>query len=243
MKPLISALPAIVLLVACGVGAGPELGDFPAIEKAETDPPFTLTAPSSRSPVPFTFTSSNPAVATISGAVVTIHGLGQSTITAAQSGNDAWGPTSKSTTLTVSPACPSGQVRVNGTCTVAPTCTAPATPVGDQCVAPAITAATLTRSPLTWRGTAHTDTWAHARHFCEDSVIDKTTGWRLPTQDELSTLFTSRATANQGWSLGATWSVTVPGSGQAGRHVTVDLAKGRVEELDDTAVAYVSCVR
>jgi hypothetical protein len=50
------------------------------------DPPFTLTATAS-SGLPVSYTSSNPAVATVAGNVVTIVGIGSTTITASQAGN------------------------------------------------------------------------------------------------------------------------------------------------------------
>jgi hypothetical protein len=267
MKPLFhpllhlaQAAVLLVLLIACGGGEGPELGDFPAITKSVNDPPFTITAPSSRSPAPFTFTSSNPAVATIDGAQVTIRGLGQSTITAAQNGLGTWGPTHKSTTLTVDVACPTGQVRVNGVCTVPPTCEAPATLVNgvctvqtkcvapatlvdNQCKAPTITAAFVTNAPLTWRGISHTDKWTNARDFCEDSVINNTTGWRLPTADELSALYNAGVLANRGWALSNTWSTSVGSSTQTPSHVVINLSTGERGERADTAVSYVGCVR
>jgi len=51
------------------------------------DPSFTLTATGGASGNPVTFASSNPAVATVSGNVVTIVGVGTVTITASQAGN------------------------------------------------------------------------------------------------------------------------------------------------------------
>ncbi len=51
------------------------------------DPSFTLTATGGASGNPVTFISSNPAVATVSGNVVTIVGVGTVTITASQAGN------------------------------------------------------------------------------------------------------------------------------------------------------------
>lgn len=244
MKPLIPVLPAVVLLVACSADTGPELGDFPAISKKETDAPFTLAAPSSRSPAAFTFTSSNAAVATISGAQVTIRGPGQSTITAAQERIGGYGPTSKATTLTVEAVpCGTGQVRVNGACTAVPTCVPPATLVGNQCIAPATTAATVTTATLRWMGTTRTDTWANAHAFCDGSVIDGVTGWRLPAPAELSALVTSGALAGRGWVLGNTWSSTMGSTLQATSHVAVHLGTGETMERADTAGAYVSCVR
>ena len=49
-------------------------------------PPLTL-APAASSGLPVTLTSSNPAVATVSGNVVTFVGVGSTTLVASQSGN------------------------------------------------------------------------------------------------------------------------------------------------------------
>jgi hypothetical protein len=62
----------------------PTLGDFTVPTKVAGDPDFDLTAPSSNGSGAFTFTSSNPAVATISGSTVHIVDAGSSTITATQ---------------------------------------------------------------------------------------------------------------------------------------------------------------
>jgi hypothetical protein len=243
MKPLINFLPAVVLLVACGVGAGPELGDFPALTRQETDPPFTLTAPSSRSPAPFKFASSNAAVATISGAQVTLHGRGDSTITASQDGIGSYGPTSKSTTLTVIAPCAEGQTPVNGACAAVPTCVAPATLVNNQCVTPTLTATSVTNGTLTYQGVSRTDNWANANTYCQDSVAEGASNWRLPTQDELTALYTSGKVAGHNWNLGNTWSSVTGNTVQAASHVAVNLQNGVSADRLDTAVAYVSCVR
>lgn len=63
---------------------------------------FNLTAPSSDSPGAWSFSSSNTAVATISGATVTVVGGGSTTITATQAASGSYGPSTKTATLTVS---------------------------------------------------------------------------------------------------------------------------------------------
>lgn len=55
--------------------------------KSVTDAPFTLTATGGASGLPVTFTSSNTAVATVSGNTVTLVGAGSTNITASQAGN------------------------------------------------------------------------------------------------------------------------------------------------------------
>ncbi len=62
----------------------PTLGAFTVPNKLIGDTAFDLTAPTSNSTGEFIFTSSNPAVATISGKTVTIVGVGVTTITATQ---------------------------------------------------------------------------------------------------------------------------------------------------------------
>ncbi|QJE02005.1 DUF1566 domain-containing protein [Massilia forsythiae] len=245
------------LAAACSTGEGPPLGDFPAIEKIATDQPFTLTAPGSRSPAAFTYTSSNAAVATIDGATVTIKGVGTSTITASQERIGSYGPTAKSTTLTVTltpVACPAGQARVNGSCQAVPACVSPAKldQARNQCIAPGSSGDTVTvlSTGLTWRGVTDADTWTNARDFFTGSVIDSVGGWRLPTQAELSDLYVSGAFAGHKWALGNTWTSTPGTTGQASSHVVVALDAASTGERIastaqrlDTLGAYVSCVR
>jgi gliding motility-associated-like protein len=72
--------------------------------KVVGDAPFTLTDPASNSTDPsatFSYISSNPAVATISGKTVTIIGAGTTTITATQAAGGAYGSGSTSANLVV----------------------------------------------------------------------------------------------------------------------------------------------
>lgn len=67
------------------VAAGtPVYGAFAIPAKNTGDAAFAITAPTSTSPAPFTYSSSNPLVATISGNMITIVGAGTSVITASQ---------------------------------------------------------------------------------------------------------------------------------------------------------------
>ena len=79
----------------------PIITDFPALEKALTAQPFDLVTPTSNSAGAFTYTSSNEAVATISGSTVTIHGAGTTTITATQAANGTFNTGSISAQLVV----------------------------------------------------------------------------------------------------------------------------------------------
>jgi hypothetical protein len=77
------------------------LGIFTDVTKYTTDSTFNLTDPTSNSPGTFTYTSSNTAVATISGNTVTIQGAGSATITATQAANGLYLQTTKALMLTV----------------------------------------------------------------------------------------------------------------------------------------------
>lgn len=63
--------------------------------------PFQLTAPASNSAGSFSYTSSDPTVATISGATVTVVGAGTTTITATQASNGTFASGITSATFTV----------------------------------------------------------------------------------------------------------------------------------------------
>lgn len=80
----------------------PTLGTFTVPAKNVGDPAFTLTPPSSNSAGAFAYTSSNPAVATIAGDVLTIVGGGTSTITATQAANGGFGQGVATATFTAS---------------------------------------------------------------------------------------------------------------------------------------------
>ena len=226
MKKIMGAWMLAGLLASCGgSGEGPPLGAFPALSKKDIDASFTLTAPSSKSPAAFVYASSNPAVATVEGGVVTIVGPGETTITASQPSDGSFGPTHTSAVLTVTA-----------------TCIAPATVANHACMAPASTATATTESGRIWARAVHTDSWAHARDFCANTVIDSVAGWRLPTRVELAELVASGAVAGHGWAAGSAWSSTAAASVNGG-HAVVDLASAAVVERADGEMALVSCVR
>ncbi|MFV5699288.1 fibrinogen-like YCDxxxxGGGW domain-containing protein [Flavobacterium sp. ZT3R17] len=79
----------------------PNLNNFNAQIKTYFDGSYTITPPSSVSAGAITYSSSNTAVATISGTTVTITGAGTTTITATQEGNATHYGGSISATLTV----------------------------------------------------------------------------------------------------------------------------------------------
>ncbi|NMC41216.1 MAG: T9SS type B sorting domain-containing protein [Bacteroidales bacterium] len=76
----------------------------PLADKTYGDSPFSLTATAS-SGLPVSYSSDNPAVASVTGNTVTINGAGTAVITASQSGNSNWNPAPDvQRTLTVSRA-------------------------------------------------------------------------------------------------------------------------------------------
>lgn len=244
-KRIASLVLAAVLLVlaACGGGgAGVKLGAFPAITKTEGDAPFTLTAPTSASPAAFTFSSSDPAVATVAGNSVTVLVAGTTTITAGQSSMGSYNPTSTSAVLTVlARVCTAPTVRDHGQC-VQP-CVAPAVRNNGACVAPAVAGANVvTNGSLTWMPVSFSATWADASAFCTGSTINGQAGWHLPTEFDLSTLFAAGAMNGQGWSLGRSWTST-GGTGTVASHVAVNLATGVANDQANDNSAYVTCVR
>lgn len=243
-KRLFSFVIACVVLVlaACGGGSGVKLGAFPAITKTEGDAPFALTAPASASPAAFTYSSSDPAVATVSGSTVTVLLAGTTTITAGQPSLGSYNPTSTSMVLTVQArVCAAPTVRDNGLC-VQP-CIAPAVRQNGVCVAPTVVAANVVlKNSLTWMPVTFSANWVDATAFCTTSTINGSAGWRLPTEFDLSTLFASGAMNAQGWSLGRTWTST-GGAGVVASHVAVNLATGAANEQANDNSAYVACVR
>src|SRR5487761_2690148 len=97
---------------------------------------------------------------------------------------------------------------------------------------------------LTWMPiSATTYTWSAANTYCTTTTINGTSGWRLPTQLELSALYNaypnnSSVLTAQGWTLIFTWSST-PYS--AGSHYGVHLTFGGVGATYDTDTRYVTC--
>jgi multisubunit Na+/H+ antiporter MnhC subunit len=216
---------ALLLLVSCGGHDGVELGDFPVINKTEGDAPFELTAPSSKSPAPFTFSSSDPAVASIVGTTVTVGVAGTATITAQQGKLGSYYPTSKSTTLTVAKR----------------PCAAPAVLENGVCVTPPATASYVNDGARSWMPTWFGKTWAQAEAYCKGETINGVTGWRLPTQFELTTLALSAEPKEKGWIMLDTWASDAGSA--AKQHFTVNLSTRATMSFADESKAYVTCVR
>lgn len=231
-----------LVLASCGAGGGVKLGAFPALAKTEGDAPFALVAPSSASPAPFTYSSSDPKVATISGSTVTVLLAGTTTITAAQAEKGTYNATSTSAVLTVAArVCTAPTVRENGLCVAA--CIAPAVRENGVCVAPPVaTANFVTVATLTWMPVTVTSNWENASQFCSGTSIKGATGWRLPTEADLAGLYTSGSMNGQGWIIGRTWSSTSGAGTTAATHLAVNLSTGANNDQSNENSAYVTCV-
>jgi uncharacterized protein YjdB len=81
--------------------ATPTFGVFNDLDKSYGDAPFTIIPPTSNSNGSFTYISSDPTVASISGNTITILKIGTCTITARQAAYNPYGQGEKTTTLTV----------------------------------------------------------------------------------------------------------------------------------------------
>ncbi|MFM1753135.1 MAG: hypothetical protein RLZZ236_74 [Bacteroidota bacterium] len=89
------------ITVGAANSAYPTLSNFANINKLMSNPDFILNAPTSNSAGAFTYYSSNPAVATISGSTVTLVAPGIAIITAVQAANGIYRSSSISAVLTV----------------------------------------------------------------------------------------------------------------------------------------------
>lgn len=239
----ISAVAIALMLSACGGGGGVPLGDFPAITATEGDPAIKLKAPTSDSPGKFVFTSSDTKVATIDGEMLTPLAAGTSTITASQPSVGSYNPTSTSMTLTVvARVCKAPQVNEKGVCVTPPTCVAPAVVKDGVCTAPAFTASFVTQNNRRWMPAVLIDNWGNANAFCAGTKIDGQTGWKLPTQFDLTELYGSGAINGQGWTLGLTWTTT--GDDVQHVHTPVNLSNGTIgASIADATGAYFTCMR
>ena len=216
---------ALLVLGACGSNDGVKLGDFPALNATEGDPPVTLKAPTSASPATFSYSSSNLAVASIAGDKLTIVGAGTSTITAQQGQMGSYNPTSTNALLTVAQ-------RV---------CAEPAVKENGVCVAPATTAAYVNYAGMNWMpATATGLAWAAAESFCKTVKINGATGWRLPTQFELTAMVGAGQLTGKEWNLVDTWTSNAGAAEKT--HVAANLSTNTLMSLADDKKVAVICV-
>jgi len=93
--------PYYVALSGTGTYLASNVGTLAVPAKTFGDAPFVLTPPSSQSPGSWSFTSSNAAVATVSGNTVTLTGGGTATISATQAASGSYGPSTVTASLSV----------------------------------------------------------------------------------------------------------------------------------------------
>jgi len=106
---------------------------------------------------------------------------------------------------------------------------------------PPLPAGYISKGGLVWMPVTFVKTWGEANTYCTTQTINGQTGWRLPTQTELSALDASGAMSGQGWTLGITWSST---SGGGAYYDYVDLSNANAPGATWEAYAnYVTCVR
>jgi len=159
------------------------------------------------------------------------------------------------------PTCTLPQVLTNGVCVTppTPTCILPQVLTNGVCVTPQpLPAGYVSQGGLTWMPndldaySMPAYTYAQATALCA-GTINGQTGWRLPTQPELSALYASGATMPQGslmdqlnwpWVHSYTWSST-PGSVSifGNTYNIVDLGSGYVTLLTPDYSLLVTCVR
>jgi hypothetical protein len=148
--------------------------------------------------------------------------------------------------------------------TQVPTCTAPQVLTNGVCVAPtALPAGYVSQGGLTWMPESSTlYSYAQATALCA-GTINGQTGWRLPTQPELSALYSAYPDTSgygagnspllgQGWTLTGAWSSTpIPSPFPAGFYYGVYLNNGTLYANRDANrntggdlwVGNVTCVR
>jgi hypothetical protein len=98
----------------------------------------------------------------------------------------------------------------------------------------------VTLGSLIWMPIETQQTWFLANTYCTNTTINSKSGWRLPTRDELSTLFESGIAKNQVWGNYSPWSSTQNGSGY---HYVLDLINGRSTHSENDSVSnFVMCV-
>jgi hypothetical protein len=107
-----------------------------------------------------------------------------------------------------------------------------------------ITANYVTQGGLSWMPITFTGDYSSADTYCTTKTINGQTGWRMPTEAELSSLYTSGAMNGQGWTLASSVRSSTWNPGETA-HSLVDLDdSGYIYTGDDSLTyLYVSCVR
>lgn len=98
----------------------------------------------------------------------------------------------------------------------------------------------IVQGGLTWMPVTFFDTWTSANTYCTSNTIGGITGWRMPTQPELSELAKSGAIIGQGWAMNSAWSSTEYFNPET--HYFVSLSNGVFNWFVNSDYYYVSCV-
>jgi len=203
-------------LVTCVSDHFNDLSNFPNLAHNLGDTDFSLVPPTSPSSGAFSYTSSDPKVVTISGNTAHITGMGIATITATQAAYGSYTGLSITATLTVSGQLPNGFIYQSG----------------------------LDWSPNSTTFPKKFADWETANAYCSRKIINGQSGWRLPTNDELLSLYQSGLLKSTpgGWVLNATWSLT-PYDESGFAHYAVSLNSGESGASVNLSNFYVTCVR
>ena len=92
------------------------------------------------------------------------------------------------------------------------------------------------------------ESWNEANSYCNATTIDGLTGWRLPTKDELSSLYKEnhqnpKVLNEKKWMLGGIWTSTLSNSRfYRNSHFAVNLELGSIYEYYDSGSLFISCV-
>jgi hypothetical protein len=109
----------------------------------------------------------------------------------------------------------------------------------DEAIKVAIKKGYVFQGGLTWMPVSFYEPWLDANDYCTNTTINGQTGWRLPTKDELKSLYDSGAMKGQGGTY-RFWSST-PGGRDS--HYIVLMFNGVIAPFNDTSMYYVTCVR
>jgi hypothetical protein len=98
----------------------------------------------------------------------------------------------------------------------------------------------ISQGGLTWMPATFQKTWHEANTYCIGTPVNGQIGWRLPSKDELVSLYESGvAMKAKEFSMFFAWSSTPNGSDE---HYTVFLYSGEVKSFIDQDSNYVPCV-
>ena len=97
---------------------------------------------------------------------------------------------------------------------------------------------------LTWTSNNGMGLFSDANGMCANKIESGADNWRLPTQQELSALYSASKSAftTAGWSLQHTWTSTGGEKVGAGYHYEVYLYSGTSGLATDKELMHVTCV-